>query len=325
MRRLRRGHLLLLFCLVLAGTAAAATAPRVSLPADHHGHPGAGIEWWYATGTVRGGDGARYSVFFTVFSRAGFVIPVSQVVNLDTGQLVGKTEVLARRTPSASRLDVRATGHRLLYQPQKDTWRFAASGKGYALDLTATPVKPYTLHGGGTGVIAQSAAGASAYYSATRMRATGSITTGGTRVPFTGEAWLDHQWGDFADDPRALNWDWFACRFDDRTELMLYRFRERDGTPLARHRSGTFVSRDGPGRSLKAFSVAPGVRVLEAAGRRWPLDWRLSVPALSLRLTLTSVVEDQLVRGVALPTFWEGVATATGSKTGTCFVEQSYA
>jgi predicted secreted hydrolase len=321
-----RASLVAALCLAGAATAlAVAATPRVSLPRDHTGHPQAGIEWWYVTGTVRGDDGARYSVFFTLFSRAGFVIPVSQVVNLDTGAIVGKTEVLAQRTPGAAALDVRAPGHRLRYAARTDTWRFVAAKTGYALDLAATPGKPYTLHGGGTGAIAQSAAGASAYYSATRMRATGSIAAGGTRVRFTGEAWLDHQWGDFADDPRALNWDWFSCRFDDRTELMLYRFRERDGTPLARYRSGTFVSRDGRGRLLKAFSVAPGERTLDAAGRSWPLDWRLSVPALSLRLTLTSVVEDQLVRGVALPTFWEGVATATGSKSGTCFVEQSYA
>jgi len=34
-------------------------------------------------------------------------------------------------------------------------------------------------------------------------------------------------------------------------------------------------------------------------------------------------VPDQLVRGVLLPTFWEGAATATGTKHGVCFVEET--
>ena len=73
------------------------------------------------------------------------------------------------------------------------------------------------------------------------------------------------------------------------------------------------------------FTVTPGQRVFEGAGRSWPLDWQLSLPAENLELRLVSVLPDQLVRGTVLPTFYEGVAHATGSKTGICFVEQSYA
>src|SRR5437899_19327 len=52
---------------------------RVALPRDHYAHPAARIEWWYVTGVVRGRDGRRYSVFFTLFRRAGLVLPISQV------------------------------------------------------------------------------------------------------------------------------------------------------------------------------------------------------------------------------------------------------
>jgi hypothetical protein len=34
-------------------------------------------------------------------------------------------------------------------------------------------------------------------------------------------------------------------------------------------------------------------------------------------------VADQLVRGQPLPTFWEGAVTATGTKHGVCFVEET--
>lgn len=310
--------------LALVAAGAAAVRPHVRLPRDHYGHPRAGIEWWYVTGVVRGADGHRYSVFFTLFSRAGLVVPVSQVIDLNSGANVGHSETVAPAAAGNTTLDVAVPGAHLGYRRRSNTWSFSASAPGYALDLTATPEKRYVLHGGGTGVIKQSIAGPSAYYSATRMAAHGSITTGASTVTFAGTAWFDHQWGNFVDDPRAFNWDWFSCRFDDRTELMLYRFRDRAGTPLPVYRSGTFVLRNGRSRPVRGFEVTAGTRALDAAGRRWPLDWELRVPSERLSLRLSATVDDQLFRGTLVPTFWEGATTATGSKTGVCFVEETY-
>src|SRR5262249_2974382 len=129
----------------------------------------------------------------------------------------------------------------------------------------------------------------------------------------------------YRDDPRAFNWDWFSCRFDDGTELMLYQFRDRrSGRPLARFRAGTFVARDGTTKDVSGFDATHGTRTLGAAGRRWPLDWRLSVPSLALDESLRAIIPDQLVRNTIVPTFWEGAARATGTRDGTCFVELSY-
>lgn len=309
--------------LALVG-AGASGIRRVQLPRDHYGHPGAGIEWWYLSGVVRAPDGRRYSVFFTLFSRAGLLLPVSQVVNLDTGALVGHSERLAGGSVGTDTLDVSVPGGRLRYRTATNTWEVAASGHGYALELAARPEKPYVLHGGGTGVIAQSSAGPSHYYSATRMAARGTLTSDGRRLAFAGSAWLDHQWGNFENDPLAFDWNWFSCRFGDETELMLYQFHTRAGAPLAAHRTGTFVLRSGRSRLVGSFAAVPGRRVLVAAGRRWPLDWQLRVPSERLRLSLRSLVRNQLFRGSLLPTFWEGVAAATGTRRGLCFVEQSY-
>jgi predicted secreted hydrolase len=133
--------------LAAAGTGSGAV-PRVHLPADHDAHPEAGIEWWYVSGVVEGADGQRYSVFFTLFRRAGFLLPVSQVVNLKTGALVGHSEAAAPGTIGAKNLDVSVAGARLRYRPGTNSWQFAASARGYALDLLARPQKPYVLHGG---------------------------------------------------------------------------------------------------------------------------------------------------------------------------------
>jgi predicted secreted hydrolase len=306
------------FAVLLATAALAAGAgagtSTLRFPRDHYGHR-AGVEWWYVTAYGRGSDGHRYSVFFTLFKRGVFVLPVSQVVNLDTGALVGHTEVALPARVGATGLDLRLPVARLSYTSNADTWHFYAARPSYSLALTARPEKPYVPHGGGTGVIQQGTA-VSSYYSATRMAASGTITNEVRSIGFTGTAWLDHQWGSFTTDPSALHWDWFSCRFDDRTELMLYRFR--DG-----HTNGTFVDAAGHGRLVTRFDAAPGPRVLNAAGRRWPLDWTLRVPSEHLTLALHAIVPDQLVRGILLPTFWEGAVTATGTKRGVCFVEET--
>jgi predicted secreted hydrolase len=297
----------------VAGAAAGTSRPH--FPRDHYGHR-AGIEWWYFTAYVHGSDGHRYSVFYTLFKRGDILLPVSQVVNLDTGAIVGHTEQLGRGRIGPGRLDVWVGRNaNLQYLPVRNLWGAGAAEAGFAVSFSAVPEKPYVLHGGGSGVIRQGGA-VSSYYSATRMRLRGHYRKGHKSISFKGTAWFDHQWGNFTVDPSALHWDWFSCRFDDRTEVMLYRFRDGNA-------SGTFVDRAGHGRLVRSFDAAPGARVLRAAGRRWPLDWTIRVPAERLTLALHAIVPDQLVRGVLLPTFWEGAVTATGTKHGVCFVEET--
>lgn len=311
----------------LAGAAAAATGPGepvLRFPRDHYAHPKAGIEWWYFTGALRGSDGRRYSVFYTLFSSRGFVAPTSQVVDLDTGRILGHSESAFPVRLPTDRLAVRIPGASLGYDARRDTWSLAAARGSYALSIFATPLHGYTLHGGGTGVIRQSVAGTSRYYSATRMRATGTVRAGGKTVRLAGQLWLDRQWGDWRDDRRAFDWDWFSCRFDDGSDLMLYRFRTRAGKPLPAVSTGTYVEPGGRSRAVREYSATAGARRLRALGRSWPLDWTLAVRAPRMTLHVRSLLHDQIVRGRILPTFWEGAASVTGTRRGLCFVELAY-
>jgi len=241
---------LVVACCVVAS--AAAERPAVQLPRDHFGHPNASIEWWYFTALAHDAVGKPYSVFFTLFSSRGTLVSVAEVHNLRTGALVGHSERLALGRIGRSSVDARAGATQLRYDERLNMWMFSASAPGFAVSLRQRPEKPYALHGGGSGLIKQSLGGTSHYYSATRMRAAGTLRTQGKRLALSGESWFDHQWGDYRDDPRAFNWDWFSCRFDDRSELMLYQFRDRaTGRPLARFRNGTLCpDEDGRSRSL---------------------------------------------------------------------------
>jgi predicted secreted hydrolase len=324
--RVRGAVVILALVAVLALPAASAAAPpRVMFPRDHYGHSQASIEWWYFTALAKDESGTPYTVFFTLFSSQGGLVPVSQVVNLASGVVVGHSEDIAVGKVGASSFDLKAGDARLRYKLASNTWSFAVASADFAVSLTQRPLKPYALHGLGTGLINQSYAGPSHYYSSTRMAATGTLRTGAQTIALTGQSWFDHQWGSFGNDPRAFNWNWFSCRFDNGTELMLYQFLDRTtGQPLTAFKNGTFVAKNGKTTHITDFAATAGTRTLDAAGRNWPLDWTLNVPSLSLSETVRAIVPDQLVRNTLLPTFWEGASRATGSRGGTCFVELSY-
>jgi predicted secreted hydrolase len=315
-----------ILALCLCGASAlAATTPQVHFPRDHFGHPGSSIEWWYFTGVVHDAAGHRYSVFFTLFARQGLVVPVAQVLDLRSGKLIGHAEAVGIGAPTATAVDVTAAGSQLRYLAGTDTWNVTVQTPKLAFTLSQHPDKPYVLHGGGTGVIRQSFGGVSHYYSDTRLAVKGTLRIGGKRVAVTGESWFDHQWGDYEADPRAFNWNWFSCRFDDGTELMLYEFRDRKtGKPLPQFRNGTFVDRKGHGTSVTDFTAAAQGEPYHAAGHSWPLDWTLHAAAPKLDERVRALFADQLVRNGIVPTFWEGAARATGTHPGTCFVEISY-
>ena len=69
------------------------------------------------------------------------------------------------------------------------------------------------------------------------------------RSTVEGDAWFDHQWGDFI-SVGGGGWDWFAVNLDDGTDLTLSLVRAADGTyPLV---YGTLVDADGTTRHLGA-------------------------------------------------------------------------
>ena len=64
----------------------------------------------------------------------------------------------------------------------------------------------------------------------------------GRTLSVTGQAWFDHQWGDFI-AVGGGGWDWFAINLDDDTDVTLSLVRDADGSyPLI---YGTLVRADG--------------------------------------------------------------------------------
>jgi predicted secreted hydrolase len=139
-----------------------------------------------------------------------------------------------------------------------------------------------------------------------------------------GQAWFDHQWGDFRIDLFG-GWDWFALQFDDGADLMLYLIRGEDGAVASA--AGSYVTADG-----RTLPLAEGDFVLEPTGAVWtspataatyPAGWRVRVPAHDVDALVVPMVADQEMdtRATTRIVYWEGAVDVGGERPGVGFVE----
>ena len=122
---------------------------------------------------------------------------------------------------------------------------------------------------------------ASYYYSLTRMKTEGELTSGGKRERVQGFSWMDHEFGSNQLRENQVGWDWFSIQLDNETELMLYFIRRKDGSPDA-YSSGTLVKADGTTKHLRLEDFKIGIleRWKSArSGGNYPMKWKVTVPA----------------------------------------------
>jgi predicted secreted hydrolase len=343
----------LLAALVLIGCAPSvydAPYPRrpVELPADDASHA-APIEWWYWVGHLDLDDGRELAFQLTFFEAyappalriAGLpshwivekgVVGHAAVVDLDAGRhaMAQRGFALWDGATSQQELDVSVNDWRVVRAEDGVSHAVRFTVGRHAFDLTLTPTKPASLHGRPPGIQTMGPGGVSYYVSHTRMRVDGEVRgpcplpAACPPVAASGQAWFDHQWGDFRID-RFGGWDWFALQFDDGEELMLYLIRDDDGAYLAR--SGSFVTAGGRTVPLdaQAFTLAPtGERWTSPdSGAVYPAGWRIVVPARDVDVIVRPRVAaaEMDTRATTGIVYWEGPVTVTGSRPGVGFVE----
>ncbi len=189
--------------------------------------------------------------------------------------------------------------------------------KGVGLQLQLAPLAPPALHGR-DGWVDFGGAGGSYYYSRTRMSAAGTLVVDGERLPVTGTAWYDHQWGDFI-AVGGGGWDWFAINLDDGSDLTLSLVRSADGTyPLV---YGTLVLPDGTSRPVARAEITVDVLghwTSARTGATYPSGWRVRVSGTGLDLTVVPTLRDQELdtRATTGVVYWEGSETVAGTRSG---------
>ena len=112
------------------------------------------------------------------------------------------------------------------------------------------------------------------------MAADGTLRSTIRRSRSTGEAWFDHQWGDFI-AVGGGGWDWFALNLADGTDLTLSLVRDASGAYPAGLRDACRARRHGRA-SRPAGLHGPRARATGQARPRstvYPAGWRFGSPA----------------------------------------------
>ena len=316
---------------------------RYQFPRDHFDHPDFRMEWWYYTGNVHSVEGHRYGfelVFFRQGERRGPTDnrSVWRVDDLYLAHLA-LTDIDSREFRSFQRLNRAGPGIAGISFEQGRIWngnwhsqwdktsgaqKLSAVAKGIRLELLVTPRKPPVIHGeNGISQKAEGAGQASYYVSFSRLAVDGVLN--GTRV--SGTAWMDHEW--FSNELAAdqTGWDWFSVQLDNGTEFMLGELRRVDGG-IDPHSAGTYV--DPNGRALHLSRAEFQLQPLQfwtspKSGARYPIRWRLAIPALHVSLECATPVPNQefVSDDDAGQTYWEGAVSYSGSANGVGYLEMT--
>lgn len=287
-------------------------------------------EWWYYTGHLDAQDGAQYGFELVVFQlRLGQITP-AYFSHFAITDMSRKRFVYDQRTHLGSQPPPADGGFALTVGDWQMTGRngrdtLKARMPTYAIDLSLTAQKPVALHLG-EGYISLGPAGDSYYYSRTRLAVTGTIVDGAITRPVTGQAWFDHQWGDFI-SVRGTGWDWYSLQLSDQTEVMLFSVRDTLGKTVIVY--GSLIEADGRTLDLpsNAISIEPtGQWRSPHSGATYPSGWRLRLPTHKIELLVDPIMADQELTttestGVI---YWEGAVAITGSRDGRPLTGRGY-
>lgn len=319
---------------------ATADAPRTfRFPADHGAHPRFRTEWWYLTGNLDTAAGRRFGYQLTIFRSALAPRPRGGESAFATEQLylghLALSDIDAGRFCHDERYARGAAGLAGAEEERiwLETWRIdgtperglrvRADGDGYAIDLSLAPGPGPALRGEG-GRSAKSASGddASYYYAFPRLPTAGTVTVDDEAHRVDGDSWYDREWSSSALARDQVGWDWLALHLADGRDLMLFQLRRADGGRS--FAAGAITDRDGDGPQLDGsdFTLEP-LRwwTSPRGGARYPIAWRIAVPAHGIAGEVTTALRDQEHHGSFI--YWEGTVDLDGEPGGRGYLEMT--
>ncbi|WP_179378519.1 lipocalin-like domain-containing protein [Jannaschia marina] len=298
--------------------------PTFTFPEDHGPHPDYRIEWWYLTAALEDAEGRAYGVQWTLF-RSALTPEGPQVWMGHFGLTTPEAHFTGERLARGGIAQAGVTA--APFAAWIDDWRMegtdlaaldlvARTGEaGYDLALSAEG--PLVFHGD-AGFSVKSATGqASYYYSQPFYAVSGTLHLPEGDVAVTGRGWLDREWSSQPLEGDQEGWDWFSLHLDDGARLMAFALRGGSDFHYASyiHPDGRLVPFYGD-----ALELTP-LRTAEVAGRDVPVEWRLSLPAEGIDLTVEAVNDDSW-QATLFP-YWEGPVRATGTHEAVGFLEMT--
>ncbi len=332
-------------CLVFSSAAPAAQNYRVALPGyhysfprDHFNHPDFETEWWYYTGNLQSVDGHRFGFELTFFRQAvsrdlsnlsAWDVQDIYLAHLALSDLTDghfyHVERTNRSGPGVAGVD--ETAQRIWNANWNIQWKgsdqeLQAISDNFDLRFSMRSEKPPVIHGeNGVSQKAEGAGRASHYISLTRLDTKGTITLNAKTISVSGLAWMDHEFFTHQLAPDQAGWDWLSLQLEDRSELMLFHIRRKDGS-IDPFSAGTYIDPQGNSAHLREsdFILQPTGETWEsrASGARYPVQWKISVPRLGIELEAkTPLPSQELASGSRFtPTYWEGAIVLHGKRSG---------
>ncbi|GAC1619492.1 MAG: lipocalin-like domain-containing protein [Candidatus Acidiferrum sp.] len=309
-------------------------------PRDHFNHPEFQTEWWYYTGNLRSVDGHRFGFELTFFRQAvarntarensqthSWDVDDLYLAHLALSDLDGGAfyhfERINRAGPGLagiSSTDQRVWNGNWQVHWNAETQELQATEARFQLQLALRSLKPPVIHG--ENGISQKSAGAghaSHYISLTRLETHGTIELKGKKIDVAGVSWMDHEFFTQQLAGDQAGWDWLSLQLDDNTEVMLYRFRRKDGSADP-YSAGTFIDAAGKSFHLRSadFILQPQRETFTSPETRaiYPIHWKIVIPKLEINLEAVAPLASQELAGKTklAPSYWEGAIKLSGQR-----------
>lgn len=303
----------------------------LQFPRDLGSHPDFSIEWWYITGHLLSGSGAKQQeygfqlTFFrsrvdatqemvSTFAAKQLIFAHAAVTDV-TGKKLWHDQRIARDgfgVAQASNQDTTVILRDWSLQRQARQYKAVAVGEAFRFDLALLETQSLLLQGDqGLSRKGPLEKQTSFYYSLPQLQATGVLTLGGRKMTVRGEAWLDHEWSQALLHPQAVGWDWIGMNLFDGSALTAFRLRDQEGSALW---DGGSFRHPSMGASPQVFGRG---EVLFRPVRTWtspltqaryPVEWIVRTPADFY--TVKAVLDNQELdsRGSTGAIYWEGLS-----------------
>jgi predicted secreted hydrolase len=312
--------------------------PPVRFPQDEGAHNDL-TEWWYYTGHLTATDSQgkthQYGFEFVIFQALRSDLPPVYtshfaISDVTQGQFHYDQRFLIEPIPTPSGnstqgIDIQVGNWSIQGLNGQD--HLIASMQDYAINLHLSGLKPVVLHNG-DGLITLGLGGFSYYYSRPRMAVSGTINDHQQSLSVKGQAWMDHQWGNFL-TLGGGGWDWYSIQLSNNTEMMLYFIRNAAGNISSTY--GDYVSADGKDHLLAAKAIQATVLARWTSpltGAIYPSGWRLTIhdPQWQGTLTLTPQLKNQELNVCQSSgtVYWEGAVTIQGQANGKSLNGEGY-
>lgn len=308
-----------------------------SFPLDHGPHNTYQTEWWYLTGNLQAQNGHQFGYQLTFFRVAlspempprssAWASNQFYMGHLALSDIKNDKHYVSERF---SRAALGLSGAEASpFRVWLEDWEISgnentpfpmtlnAKTAEFSIQLKLKNLKPLVLQGNqGLSQKSKEKGNASYYYTYSRIKSEGRVTTADQTHQVSGLSWMDREWSTSALAADQAGWDWFALQLSNGYDLMYYQLRKKNGA-IDPASGGVLVDPDGKYIRLTSSDVRLSAQKhwqSKETDIRYPVGWQLDIPKENIQLSVMAKRASQEMN-VAIR-YWEGAVQVDGKYKG---------